>query len=425
MIFRVIGNDSIKRMNLLLTDLQDQAGYMIKNGILAINKMYSLSSGSLQFSVQGVQSDLHLNLSGKIPVEPSTYTINGQVTFDSGNIYTIKQDLIIESLSQLFVLPGCILLLDEGVNIINHGNLSFIGGRYSPVTVTCSEPGKYWGGIISGDNQGNLSARNSFFCRSGFHDSPEYQYGHAKRQALFYIENGVLEIESSYFIDNIGQVFYSNNASVTLDSVIVSGAKTGGQINNSSIVITHSFFTDFPDYSYEYQDNDNDCLYLHASDAVVDNCVFMYSMDDGIDSGGDGGGEVNISNCVFDGMFHEGLALSSGNDVYKTHHISNCRFINCGQGVELGYSSPNHSVYVTDCLFEKNLVGIRYGDNYPWTVEGNLYVSNTSSLNNYDKDVWNMVRLQWGPDIEKMHFENTIVSKPVPEYPELILIPVN
>ncbi len=422
LIFKVIDGDSIKKINVPVSDLDNQVSYTIKNGILALNSPSIHSQEELNFAVQNNEFKIKLTRIYGEFTEPENYQINGQYVIDSGKTVIIRNDLTITDSSALFVLPGSNIIIDEGINIYNRGKIMIQGTSDAPVLITCSKADKYWGGIISDATSSEIAVRYCFICRSGFHDTPEYQYGHAARQALFYLENSKLEIKNSYIIDNIGQIFYSYGAELALDSIIVSGAKTGGQINSSVITISNSFFTDFPDYSQIYQDEDNDCLYLHATDATITSSVFMYAKDDGIDTGGDSGGEINISGCLFEAMFHEGLALSSANDAQKNHYISNCTFINCGQGIELGYSSPNHSVYIDHCLLEYNLIGIRYGDNYPWSVQGNMFVSNTFSINNLDKDVWNMVRSNWSPFIEKMHFENTTVSKPVPAYPGLNII---
>jgi hypothetical protein len=183
--------------------------------------------------------------------------------------------------------------------------------------------------------------------------------------------------------------------------------------------LTNSVFTDFPDDSYVFKDEDNDALYLIATDAVIENTVFMYAKDDGLDSGGDEGGDVTVRNCRFEACFHEGAALSSSGTVFKNHLFADCVFFNCGQGLELGFSSPNHTVTAENCLFLRNGTGIRYGDNYTWSdVNGTMLVRNSSSLYN-DRDVWNMVRKIWSPKLEKMRFENTIISHFCPQYPLL------
>jgi hypothetical protein len=220
-------------------------------------------------------------------------------------------------------------------------------------------------------------------------------------------------------LDHIGQIFYPQYATLILDDILVQRAKTGGQINYTNLTLRNSVLTDFPDDSFDFQDKDNDALYLSASDAEIENTTFMFAKDDGLDSGNEEGGEINLTNCRFEACFHEGAALSSGNSVIKNHTFRGCVFSNCAQGLELGYSSPNHTVTAENCLFVNNGIGIRYGDNYDWSeVDGKMIIKNSFSLHN-DKDVWNMVRMTWSPKLENLSFENTMVSKFCPQYPEL------
>jgi polygalacturonase len=145
----------------------------------------------------------------------------------------------------------------------------------------------------------------------------------------------------------------------------------------------------------------------------------MFAKDDGLDSGNDEGGVITFTNCRFEACFHEGAALSSGGGVTKNHNFNGCVFTNCGQGLELGFSSPNHSVTADNCTFLNNGIGIRYGDNYDWSeIDGRMLIKNSFSLNN-DRDVWNMVRMNWSPKIENLTFENTFVSKFCQQYPGL------
>jgi hypothetical protein len=226
-------------------------------------------------------------------------------------------------------------------------------------------------------------------------------------------------------LDHIGQIFYPQNSTLTLNHILVQRVQTGGQINTSELTLRNSVFTDFPEESDVFMDSDNDALYLSASNAVIDSTTFMYAKDDGFDSGNTEGGDILVTNSRFEACFHEGAALSSGNGSVKRHTFRNCIFTNCGQGLELGFSSPNHTVLVDNCQFLKNGVGIRYGDNYTWAdVQGKIYIKNSVSTDN-DQDVWNMVRMIWSPKLPKLSFENTSVSKFCYQYPQLKVITKN
>lgn len=335
------------------------------------------------------------------------------------SLYRITGDLSIPAHFQLVIKQGVFITVDPGVNIYNQGNIIINGTPGAPVTITCSEPDQFWGGFINTTEGNSIRAKHTIFCQSGYHTGDNFSYGHANRQALFYMQDGNLALQHCYMTDHAGQVFYPVNSAVEITSSLVQRAKTGGQINQSELVIRNAVFTDFPDDGPSYQDEDNDALYLMESNAVIDHSFFMYAKDDGLDSGGSEGGTILVTNSHFEAAFHEGAALSSGGDVVKTHSFIQCTFLNCGQGIELGYSSPNHHVLIDSCHFAENNIGIRYGDNYTSQHAGRMTVTNSFSLNNFDKDIWNMVRNSWNADTMKMQFNNVTVSQPCDIYPEL------
>ena len=266
-----------------------------------------------------------------------------------------------------------------------------------------------------------MDVSHAIFSRSGYHTGGSFSYGHAHRQALIYSEQALLDFDHCYMVDHVGQIFYPVSSTLNISNCLVQKAMTGGQINNSDLILRNSIFTDFPDDSQNYQDNDNDALYLMGSNATISNSFFMYAKDDGLDSGGSSGGTIKVINSHFEAVFHEGAALSSGGTSTKTHHFTGCTFTNCGQGLELGYSSPNHLVMVDSCLFQKNGIGIRYGDNYTTPHLGKVLVSNSKSLDNTEYDIWNMLRENWSADTLKMEFNNVRVSMETPMYPHLPL----
>ncbi len=402
------------------TNLRVEAGattFNIKNGI-----------GSWLFSPEEMNETLRIGdqegfvisatLSGQSPE-----LLNGDLTGDSitlgKSIYRITGDLNIPTHLTLVINQGVFITVDPGVNIYNKGNVIINGTPEAPVTITCSESDQFWGGFISTAEGNSIRAKHTIFCQSGYHTGDNFSYGHAKRQALFYMQDGHLALQHCYMTDHAGQVFYPVNSSVEINASLVQRAKTGGQINQSELLIRNAVFTDFPDDSPTYRDEDNDALYLMGSNALIDQSFFMYAKDDGLDSGGSEGGSILVTNCHFEATFHEGAALSSGGDVVKTHSFIQCTFYNCGQGIELGYSSQNHHVLIDSCRFVENNIGIRYGDNYTSQHAGRMTVTNSFSIHNFDKDVWNMVRTNWNADTMKMQFDNVTVSQPNEIYPDL------
>ena len=396
--------------------------FYIKHGVGSIMIDTNEIDETQNFSIGSENISLTLSKADEI-----SQSLEGGISKDSiiptNSIVHITGDLTIHNTASLTVEAGAILIIDEAVNIYNYGPVTINGTPDNPVLVTCAQKGKYWGGFISTNSAGTINAGYTIFCQSGYHDSGDYVlWGHAQRQALFYTSNSALNLDHCYMIDHVGQIFYPINAALTLESILVQRAKTSGQLNYSQATITNSIFTDFPDDSQEYRDEDNDALYIHASDVSISDCIFMFAKDDGMDSGGNEGGTVTVTNTLFEACFHEGAALSSQNEVVKNHIFRNCTFFNCGQGLELGFSSPNHIATAENCEFLNNYIGIRYGDNYDWSsVQGQMYIKNSVSLGN-GKDVWNMVRSSWAPRLENMYFENVQISSYVEQYPDLEVI---
>lgn len=392
--------------------------FRIKRGVGSVQ--IPENSSNLALSIDNRTIPLNINDMNSAP-QALSGVLTSDTNIPAGAYINIPSELTIPEGITLSIGSGSFITIDPEVNIINNGLLSFAGSASAPITVTCSDADAYWGGFIGNSAVNHVEARHTIFCRSGHHTGGEYSYGHAGRQALFYSENGELMLDHCYMIDHIGQVFYPVSCTLELTHCLVQRAKTGGQINESELLIDRCIFTDFPDDSYEYRDEDNDGLYVSVTNAVISNSVFMFAKDDGLDSGASGGGEVLINNCRFEANFHEGAALSSGHMVNKLHRITNSVFTNCGQGLELGYSSPNHRVEADSCLFEGNGIGIRYGDCYEMPHHGYIHVTNSQSLDNIVYDVWNMNREHWAADTSHMSFDNVQVTKPNAMYPELIL----
>ena len=397
--------------------------FFVKHGEGSIVLPASSDDSIFNFNVNGRDVSLKSSF-----VESASVFLEGEIQqntiIDKNEVVKIKHDLIIPSGYTLTINEGVIVAVGESVNIVNYGTINMSGTQENPVFFTSSESGTFWGGFISTGNGSKITSENTIFCHSGFSNSGKYgNVGHAHQQALFYSEDSELHLNHCYIIDHKGQSFYSLNSKLTLESILVQRMISGGEVNFSQAIIRNSIFTDFPNDNQMFIDADNDALYIHASDADIDSSCFMYAKDDGLDSGGHEGGIISVSNSRFEACFHEGAALSSENDVLKTHDFLNCIFLNCGQGIELGYSSPNHKVTVDNCLFLNNGIGIRYGDNYDNSeTNGLMFVKNSKSCHNII-DVWNMVYKLWAPELNNMTFENVQISSFSRQYPDLEITP--
>jgi len=392
--------------------------FRIKRGVGSVQ----IPAGSSENTLKVGHRSFLLDIKGiDTPPQSLSGVLSSDLHIPAGSYVHIPAELTIPEGITLSISSGTFVTIAPEVNIRNDGMLYLAGTASEPVTLTCSDSEAYWGGMIGTSDGNHVEASYTIFSRSGHHSEGEYNYGHAGRQALFYSENGELQLDHCYMIDHIGQIFYPVLCSLELTDCLVQRVKTGGQTNQSELIMDRCIFTDFPDDSFEYRDEDNDGLYLSETNARINNSIFMFAKDDGLDSGASGGGEVLITNSIFESNFHEGAALSSGHSVSKLHRIHSSLFSNNGQGLELGYSSPNHMVEVDSCRFIGNGIGIRYGDCYDFPHHGYIHVKNSESLENKVYDVWNMNRENWAADISHMSFDNVLVTMPNPMYPELII----
>lgn len=411
-------NDSL---SVYTSALANDHSFNIKNGVGSVN-YYSNDITPIDISIGTQTHKANLNYSDAIAGELEG-SMDEKTILDSNNVYRITSDLFIEQGVVLTVQSGAVLQIDEGVNIYNSGKIHFEGTRRRPILVTSTNENTIWGGIISTGGGAEIIGDYAFFCNSGYYNTGEFSYGHANHQALFRVANSYIRLTNCYMLDNKGQIFYPTESSVQLSGIVVQRAKTAGELSHSLADISNSYFSDFPDDSDNFRDEDNDALYLSNSNAIINNCCFMYAKDDGLDTGSDDGGMVTVTNCLFEACFHEGLAMASYEGAIKKHTIKSSVFRNCGQGIEMGFSSSNHTALVENCLFTKNYIGIRYGDNYTWAkVNGQIVIKNSQSMHNIEKDVWNMVRSIWAPKLENMTLVNTSISIPSRQYPHLKLV---
>lgn len=399
----------------------DSKSFLIKRGV-----------GS-QWLPSGEQAPEALAINHRtFPIETEVFTdpptilsgvLDESMNIPSGTYIHIPADLSIPSGLTLSIDTGAFVSIDPGVNINLEGSLLIRGTDESPVTFSCSDQESFWGGVIGRGSANFVKASHAIFGHSGYHSGGEYDWGHAHRQALFYSKGGAIELDHCYMIDHIGQIMYTESATLDLDHCLIQRARTGGQQNFTQVNISYSVFTDFPDDSNVFRDSDNDGLYLIECIARINSTFFMYAKDDGLDSGGGTyPGDVILRSCRFESIFHEGAALSGGNSEAKTQQFYSCVFMDCGQGLELGYSSKTHIVTIDSCLFWRNGIGIRYGDNYTYPNKGYLFASNSESLENASYDVWNMDREDWVADTMNMDFNNVVVTKANPMYPELKIL---
>ena len=196
------------------------------------------------------------------------------------------------------------------------------------------------------------------------------------------------------------------NTWINLSRTLMQRAVTCGELNGSKVTIDRSALIEFPSEDAAFADADNDAIYLTNGELAISNTVIGFTKDDGVDSGGNGGDNpytaaadvtpLVFTNNWFEGTFHEANSLSGTRNVSHTGDV----FINCGQGVEAGYSSSSSgdgpNSLIDGCLFAGNMVGVRWGDNYGsgYSYNATMEVKKSLLLNSLYRDAFSY---NWHP----------------------------
>ena len=343
-------------------------------------------------------------------------TIGNDTTWPSGARVRINGDLTIASGATLTVRSGSVVLIGDGVDLNIDGSLEVHGDEDDPVIFTAA-PGSTWGGCFV---QGDVFADHLFVVGGGEDDDWFSDSGfsaHRKEQATFLFDsNSVGFFVDCYWIDNPGQPLHGKDASITLDRCVIQRSPTTGQFNGGAVTVRDSHLIEFPLDSPEFADDDNDGIYFTTGDHRLINSVIGWAKDDGVDAGSGSSGTVRIERCWFESCFHEGMALSGGGREVK---IEDSVAINCGQGIECGYSEGDNSplVDVERSICIGNLVGWRFGDNYDWDYNGFLSVTESIALFN-SKDVWGYEWDSWTYRSDAMDIRGNHLTFEDPLHPD-------
>src|SRR6185369_5605778 len=259
---------------------------------------------------------------------------------------------------------GAVVRLNAGVDLTLNGQLILNGTTNRPVIFMPATRAQPWGGfILQGTAQ--ITGGGAIFTGSGavsnWFGTGGHPGSHRAEQALFYCTNtptlSLTDSAAIYLAGQLGHAF--NGGTFTLTRFLMQRTTSGGEFTGAAFRVNDSAFIECPDDSANFVDGDNDALYIVNGTHGFTNTLFGWTKDDGVDSGGSGSGLLNFQSCWFEATFHEGNSLSgTGKNV---NHFDDV-FINCGQGLEAGYSGPNGAL--TRCLAAGNVVGGRFGDNY-------------------------------------------------------------
>ncbi|HXG46329.1 MAG TPA: hypothetical protein VNO52_01795, partial [Methylomirabilota bacterium] len=272
-----------------------------------------------------------------------------------------------------------------------------------------------------------LEARGAILMGGGGASNFRDELGpsHRDEQPVLLLSDGArAALTNCYIINTAGQVGNGLNADVTYDHCLIQRAITAGEYEGGTVIVNHSALIEFPADNGEVDatiaDSDYDGIYFTTGTHILLNSLLGFAKDDAIDSGSGGAGTVVVSNCWVESALHEALAWSGGGRQTWTYDTV---VMNCGQGIECGWSEGGG--VSPDCFAERllsigNSVGARFGDNYDWTYNGFLRVTNSLLLHNY-RDIWGLNWDDWTYRVAQMDLRGNWTSTVNTNHPENVL----
>jgi len=333
-------------------------------------------------------------------------TLTGEdLVWDSTAVIQITGDVSISEMDILEIEAGTQVILGDKVAVNTTGNIYCTGAADAPVFFSAVDPDLPWGKIqhISGEHYYSYT----FFMDGGGDQNDTH--GHSQSQPVLKGRQSRIELDNVFILDNPGKAFYFFESEFSLRNSLISRCDTGGEFNCTLAIIDNCYFLDMPNDDARELDDDNDALYLMLpwiggdDYSVISNSVFITGKDDGIDHNG---ANLKIVSCLIEDFDNEGVAGSSDNRL----EIFNTLILNCEQGIEAGYGTPE--IIVNHCVVCGHETGFRFGDWYYYGCYGSLTIHNSISFNNSLHNVWNWDMYVNGPRENSVFIDYSIVNDP-------------
>lgn len=371
----VDANGTAVRANGLLQS-PGQPAIQIRRGVGSGFLNSNSPPGTLDYaaSVGGLTTNRAVMIEGETAWTP-VLSLSGSVTWPAGSRIHVTGPFAIAAGATLTVEAGTIVRINSAITLTNSGSVIINGTPEQPVVFMPTVRTQPWGGFVQHASNTLFSAVGAIFTGSGA--EPCWYNGegcntnlsgigsHRGEQALVSLDGGNcnLTLTDCAAIDLAGQLGHSRSGTgkgyqVAITRFLLQRCSTGGEYTSANFTVNDSAFIEFPDDSDHFENGDNDALYIVNGTHFFTNCLFGWTKDDGIDSGGGGFGPLTYQSCWFEATFHEGNSLSG----YKNTFARDTVYLDCGQGIEDGYDGPTGRV--DHCFFSLCKSGVRHGDNY-------------------------------------------------------------
>jgi hypothetical protein len=324
--------------------------------------------------------------------------------------------LTVRAGATLTVGSGSIIVVDPDIEIAVEGRIVVNGAMERPVVFTSRDRTKPWGGFIFEKSTSRGEFTGTILTGSGadsdwFSNNPGHGHSHRGEQPLLFVSNGArLTLTDCWIVENHGQAGHGEGGYLTMTRCLVQRCITAGQYNGGAVTLNDCALIEFPSATAPFSDADNDALYLTGGAHSLTGCLVGWALDDCVDGGSGSNGSVTVNRCWFESTYHEALAWSEQGPRTATNSVA----LNCGQGIECGFGSPD--VNTVHCFSTGNLVGARFGDNYDWSYNGFLKVTDSLLLFN-KRDIWGRAWDNWTVHLSRMNIRDNWLTAPDADFP--------
>ena len=402
------------------------------------------SGGPISYNAQlySMQAPKQINIDTNTDWTAVSGTLASATAWPENSRIYLTSHCTVPAGATLTIGAGTIVKLNPLVNVTNSGQVIINGTTDRPVVFTSTNvvwperTAGAWGGFLVRGSSAQLIANGTIFAGGGGAASFDFSPGssHKSQQAVLLIHSGArASLTNCAIINTAGQVHNGYASDITYDHCLCQRAITGGECAGGTIIINHSAFIEFPAddgvVDATIADGDYDALYFTEGTHVIGDSLVGFSKDDALDSGSGGGGTMLVTNCWIESALHEANAWSGQSRVCWTYDSV---LMNCGQGFEDGWSTGGNSPLCNAerILSTANSVGMRIGDNYNWSYDGFLQVTNSLILYNY-RDMflktWNSATgsswdtNSWVDRVGQCRFGTNLITTSDPRFPSNLL----
>jgi hypothetical protein len=327
------------------------------------------------------------------------------------------------------VAAGCTLIVPPSAVLTVHGKLVVEGTAQQPASIAPTKASSLFDTILVSGRSAQVLMTFTFVTGSGAGTPRADATGHhhTASAAITAINGATVKLTQCFFVYLVGSsaIAAGDNARVTMEHSLVQYAKQGIECVACDFTCLGSVFTHFANkFNADYEDEDNDAMYLSGGTHRVHRSVIANTHDDGIDTGtpeektpqgkSRDGGSLHVDETIIESIAHEGIALSSAPKASRIVSVTNALVQNAQQGIEVGYSGEGHDAAVSGTMVRNCGTGIRYGDNYHNRgVAGKIAVTD-GVLTQNRHDYLNYVRQTSSPKPSSyIHFTNVKFMSPV------------